>query len=284
MGERTCRLGIALIRGSVEGGKRGKQMIKYFYIAICDDEAYYRNRIRELLEQYCRKKEFVFQIDEYPSGKAFLKAAEKLKDYYQIVFMDVDMPDMRGTDTAKALRERNNNAVFCFVTAYEQYAYEAFRVEALDYIVKPPDYAKLARFLDKALAWKALEWEQKEAEKRYLSLPQKPGNRLVVQENILYLEKRRNQCVVVTETEEIICYDTLQNLYCQLNESIFVYTHQGYIVNFYRVKELRNNIAFLGNGREIPVSRKYWDALKKRFEEKLERLRQEKMAQKTDGR
>ena len=98
-----------------------------FYIAICDDEAYYRSQIHELLERYVQEREIILQIDEFSSGTELLKAAEKLEDYYQIIFMDVDMPNMQGTDAAKILREQCNSAVFCFVTAYEQYAYDAFK-------------------------------------------------------------------------------------------------------------------------------------------------------------
>lgn len=254
-------------------------MTKCVFVGICDDEAYYRRQLHELLEQYGHEKGILFQIDEYSSGKEILQAAEKLEDFYHIIFLDVDMPGMQGTDVARGLREKNSSAALCFVTAYDQYAYAAFTVEALDYIVKPIAYAQLARFLHKALAWKRLERERQEAERTYLNIQQKPGSRLLVQKEILCIEKRRNQCAVRTEIEEILCYDTLQNLYSQLDKSIFVYIHQGYIVNFYRIKELRDNMAFLGNGIQLPVSRKHWDTLKKRFEEKLERLRQEKMLQ-----
>ena len=258
-------------------------MINFLYIAICDDEAYYRSQIQKLLEQYGKERDFVFQIDEYSSGKELLEKAKKMEESYQIIFMDVDMPDMQGTDVAKALRERKNNVVFCFVTAYEQYAYAAFEVDALDYIIKPIDYDKIKRFMDKALEWQEFQRERQEAAKKYLILPPKQENRQVEQKDILYIEKRRNKCVVTTETDEFICYDTLQNIYTQLNENIFVYTHQGYIVNFYRIKEIQGNVAFLGNGKEIPVSRRHKEELKRRFDEKLERLRRERMTQSATG-
>ena len=252
-------------------------MVRAYYIAICDDDAYYRDQIHHLLEQYQKEREVIFQIDEYTSGKKLLEATTKLEDYYHIIFMDVDMPDIKGIDTVKKLREGKNTASICFVTAYQEYAYSAFQVEALDYVQKPISYEKLAMFMDKAIEWKAMQWEKQEAGKKYLEIVQKKDIRVIEQDEIWYIEKRRNQCVVITETEEIVCYDTLQNIYQNLNEAVFEFAHQGYIVNFYRIKEIRNNVAFLGNGIEIPISRKYLEPLKKRFNNKLERLRQERI-------
>lgn len=220
-----------------------------FYIAVCDDEEYYGEQLYDLLVRYQKENDFLAQIKIYASGKELLHDLPNLDTSGQILFLDVDMPEQSGVDVAKVLREVGSKAVICFVTSYEQYAFDAFQVEALDYIVKPASYEKVEKFMHKAIDWCQMQEERVEAEKEYLTLYQKPENRVIRQNEVCYIEKKRNQCVVFTAHEEITCYDTLQNLYEQLDHSKFVYAHQGYIVNFYQIKEIRDNTAFLGKKR-----------------------------------
>lgn len=252
----------------------GGKMLKTFYIALCDDQEYYRKQLYNYLLEYQKDKNIIIHINEYSSGGELLQASFSQEGSYQIYFLDVNMPDMQGTTVAKELRNIGKNSVICFVTSFKEYAYDAFQVEAMDYIVKPINYEQLKKFMDKAIVLCRLHIEVQEAEKKYLSIQQRQTTIILEQRHILYIEKRRNQCVVCTNTEEILCYNTLKNLYEQLNSSIFMFTHQGYIVNFYHIKEIRSNMIYMGNNILIPVSRKYQEAIKKRFEEKLERLRQ----------
>ncbi len=254
-------------------------MVENFYIALCDDEEYYRKQLHAYLLQYQNEKNIIMQVDEYSSGKELLRASSNLEGYYHILFLDVDMPDMQGTIVAKELRNAGNESVICFATAFREFAYDAFQVDAVDYIIKPIEYENLKKFMDKAILLCKLRTEEQEAEKKYISIQQNQNIMIVEQSHILYIEKRRNQCVICTSAEEILCYDTLKNLYEQLNSNIFMYAHQGYIVNFYQIKEIKSNTLHMGNQMIIPVSRKYQEAIKKRHEEKLEHLRQEKFKQ-----
>ena len=77
------------------------------------------------------------------------------------------------------------------------------------------------------------------------------------------------------EDGELVCYETLKNLYGRLDHETFCYAHQGYIVNFDKIMEVLPNTIALGEGREIPVSRKYQKGLYERHWDMIHRLRDE---------
>lgn len=78
---------------------------------------------------------------------------------------------------------------------------------------------------------------------------------------------------------EIVCYETLKSLFQRMDQTRFCYTHQGFIVNFDKIKEVGQNVIYLGEGREIPVSRRYQKALEDRHMDMIYRLRDELHAQ-----
>ena len=235
-----------------------------YRVAICDDEKKFRDQIRVLLQA----KEQFSQIDEYDSGQELMRQIREGKEI-DIIFMDVDMPDMQGTDAVSQIKALGVDVAVCFVTSYEQYAYRAFQVDAMDYIVKPVTQEAMDTFLQKAFEWLEYHKERKRAEDHFLTIQINQRTIAIDMEDIVFIEKSGNACVIHTQKEEITCYETLKNLYPKLNQSLFAYIHQGYIVNFMYVKEIRNNTAFMGNGIELPISRKHIGEARRRLTEKI---------------
>ena len=92
-------------------------------------------------------KEVKFNVTLFASGNEFLKS----KKSFDLVFFDIDMPDINGIDTAKRLREENSDVCIIFVTNMAQYALQGYDVNALDFIVKPINYYNFSLKLKKAL-------------------------------------------------------------------------------------------------------------------------------------
>jgi len=234
-----------------------------FKIAICDDEAVFRAQIIKILGS-----EQQYSIQEYDSGVKLCEDAAA-GHLYDIVFMDVDMPDLQGTDAVGRLRELEANTAVCFVTSYEQYAYKAFQLEAVDYIVKPITEESLQRFMKKATEWIRYRREQEQAAKQYLTVQSNQQTLVIDMDDILYIEKNVNSCIIHTLDQQIVCYDVLKNLYEKLNANLFLYIHQGYIINFMHLKEVKNNVAYLGKHIELPISRKYIKNVRQKMADKL---------------
>lgn len=248
-------------------------------IAVCDDEEFYCKELEKMVSVYGNETETELLIDVYSDASVLVEAVKKREKTYEMMFLDIDMPGMNGIEAAKAIRETDENVLLGFVTSHTTYALDAYGVEAIAYIVKPIKYKDVKKIVEKAKIQIYYRKDAAAAEKRYLEVKSGRENVLIDLEKVVYIEKRRNQCVFHLTDGEQVCYDTLAKVYKQLDSEQFLYTHQGYIVNFYHIKEVRRDAVCLGAGMEIPVSRKYYDTLKKRHMDKIYRVRDERRSE-----
>ena len=244
-------------------------------VAICDDEEYFLKELEKLVSVYANEAKCELEIDTYQDPERLVEEITSGKKEYQLVFLDVEMPGMSGVEAAKKLREKGYQDVICFVTGFEGYALDAFSVEAIGYICKPAQYLDIKKVIHKALIQIYYNWDVEEAKKRYLEVCTQKSSMMVDIRQILYLEKRRNQCVIHMETGEVVCYETLKHLFSKLNQQKFCYCHQGYIVNFDKIKEVKKEVICFGEGKEVPVSRRYQSELRERHMNKIYRLGKE---------
>lgn len=240
------------------------------HLALCDDEAYYIEDIQKLLATYIEETGCEISADSYLSGIDLLKKLESKS--YEIFFLDVDMPKIKGIDLGKEIKKRAPRAIICFVTAYQQYAYEAYQTEALGYLVKPVEYKELKRILDRSIEQLELFRGKGQEESSLLQLKSGRGMAWINPKEIVYLEKRKNQCVFHMEKDEVIIYMTLREVYTMLDPTMFYYTHQGYIVNFAKILEVKAKSICLKGNIEIPVSRKYQPMIRELHIEKIMQL------------
>lgn len=247
--------------------------MEQFRLAICDDEEICIENIRQFMSAYISESGNEMLVDTYTSGIDLLDAVENGKADYDIFLLDVDMPDMRGTIVAKELREMYPMAVICFITAYEEYAYEAYRAEALGYLTKPVSYSDLRHLLNRCAIQIQYCRDSETAKERYLEIRTQRGVALIDIKDILYIEKRRNQCVFHLDDGEIVSYMSLAEAYDMLDPKAFYYVHQGFVVNFAQIREVKPTVICFGRGREIPVSRKYQPEIRKLHMDKIKHLR-----------
>lgn len=256
--------------------------MRQIQIAVCDDEEYYRDELEKLVSVYGNESETEFVIDVYENAALLLEAFTQQGKMYDLIFFDVEMPGMTGIEAARKIYALDTEALFCFVTSHTEYALHAFEVEAIDYIVKPMKYLDVKRVMKKAMIQIYYRVDREEAKNRYLDIVSARAQVTIDLTKVIYIEKRRNQCIFHLTDGEQICYDSLGNIYKRLNTEEFVYTHQGYIANFHYIKEVRTDAVCFGSGMEIPVSRKYYQNLKERHMDKIYRIRDERKAERGD--
>lgn len=104
-------------------------------IAVCDDERYFRKCIRQILVNYMEQKGLPFEIDEFASGKEFIKLGIEMMKY-KIIFLDISMEEMNGMQTAEKIRKTGSDAFLVFVTVLLDFATDGYRVGAIRYIIK----------------------------------------------------------------------------------------------------------------------------------------------------
>ena len=244
---------------------------------IADDEPLLRERLCTLLQRCWPELEVVAQAR---NGREAVELFDQQSP--QVVFLDVHMPGLNGIEAARSLARR---AQLVFVTAYEQYAVQAFEQGAIDYLVKPVDEQRLADTVQRlqqqlarpvAAAPAALEavLDGLSAE-----LKRRAGNpaghlqwikasvgqsvRLIPVEQIAYLRADEKYTLVVWEGGEALIRKTIRELADALDPERFIQIHRAVIVNLHRVAQYTSGpgdggeVQLLGRPERLPVSRSY---------------------------
>lgn len=206
-------------------------------IAIVEDNKNEYNNINELLNRYSREKNEAFDIDYFPDAVNFIS------DYpcnYDLIFLDIMMPDLDGISAAKKLRKMDENVVIVFVTNMPQYALEGYDVNAFYYLIKPLSYASFAVKLDNILAYIA-----KQADNDFLFLEPSFEKRKVYMKDIRYIEVFAHDVVFHLFLDEIHVRGTLAGFEKMLDPVRFCRINSCYIVNLSYVTAVRNMSVYI---------------------------------------
>ena len=223
-------------------------------VLIVDDEAPARRRLRA---QLARERE-VLVVSEAASGPEAVEAIRAQRP--DVVFLDVQMPGMSGFEVIETIGVEAMPAVV-FVTAYDEFALEAFEVAAVDYLLKPFTEERLHKALTRALAGRALREAGPHTLERLLV---REGERMffVPATEIVRLSAEGNYVRVHTRTGSHELRETLARLEARLDARRFVRVHRSEILNLDFVGEIQRHfhgdlIAVLKNGDAVRVSRRY---------------------------
>ncbi|MGA2435250.1 MAG: LytTR family DNA-binding domain-containing protein [Bryobacteraceae bacterium] len=212
-------------------------------VLIVDDEQLASDELVYLLKEFP-------EVDVVGTARNGLQAVKAIEDLEpDVVFLDVQMPGLDGLGVIRKLRQRNVPLpYFVLATAYEQYAIEAFRVEALDYLLKPVEKDRLALTLERArrsLQEKAKTQAPPAAEPQTAphrtKLLVKSGNRnlIVDASEVIYATIDDGLITMVTTAfEGQSNYRTIEELQSNLDPATFWRVHRSYLVNIHRIKEL----------------------------------------------
>jgi len=223
---------------------------------IVDDEAPARSELRYLLEE-------TGQVESIVEASSAHEAVEKLMEGRpDVMFLDISMPKTSGMRLAEALRKLKNPPAIVFVTAYSEYALEAFGVDAVDYLMKPVESERL----EQALAKVAKHVKPAQANHTAVErIPVEKGGRkvLVPIDQIRYIEAKDDYSCIYTENDRYLSTISLAQLETKLSPHGFFRVHRGYIVNLECVEDVsvvQGGVLQLGikgiEGKKISVSRR----------------------------
>lgn len=214
---------------------------------IVDDEKLAREELNFLLRDYP-------DIEILATAENGIEAVQLIEDLEpDLVFLDVNMPGLDGMGVIRTLRDKNIPLpYFVLATAYDQYAVEAFRLDALDYVLKPIEKERLEETLDRAR--RAVAERGPAADVGDVPLP-RPASASQMRTKLLVRSQNRNLIVdaqdmiyatiedgvisvVTTSIEGMLNYRTLEELQTNLDPDHFWRAHRSYIVNIHRIKEV----------------------------------------------
>ena len=184
-----------------------------------------------------------------------------------LIFVDINMPDMNGLDLVRSLTTAH---YIVFTTAHAEFALEGFKLNAIDYLLKPFDYNEFMKATQKVISLVDLverchaaesavaQNEAEEADKEYISVKADYKTQLVKIADIVYLESAGEYVRLHIEgSSTITTLFRLKNMETTLPQDTFLRVHRSYIVNIKRIASYTKGRIFLDNGEYIPLGENY---------------------------
>jgi two-component system, LytTR family, response regulator LytT len=210
---------------------------------VIDDEKLACDELSYLLKDFP-------EIEVIATGNNGLQGLELIQKLEpELVFLDVQMPGLDGMGVVRQLREKGVDLPhFIFVTAYDQYAVEAFRLEAMDYLLKPVDKNRLAESVERARR-SIQEKRPPEPAAAAKASTSTPRTKLLVRANNRNFIVDANDVIYATIDNGLISlvtthldgqsnYRTIEDLQANLDRDLFWRVHRSYLVNINRIKEV----------------------------------------------
>ena len=212
-------------------------------IAICDDEELFRKEFKSVLDK--QLADLDYDIDTFPDGNLLFDSFCACP--YDLVFLDIEMPEVDGITLAKKLRNRSESVFIVFLTAHIEYALEGYEVNALRYLTKPVDPGKLKEVLTYVRDTKS--------KNRQILIKEDGGDVMIDINSIIYMESMDKNVRIVTSNGEHITRYNISDYEEQLKNSGFFRIHRGYLISLARVKKIAKSDVIMDNGELLPVSR-----------------------------
>lgn len=215
-------------------------------IAICDDEMDFAREVHEKIKQYLQEKKIEHEIIVYNSAQ-ILKNAICIGEYFDMLWLDIQMPYLDGIALAREIRNRLPHIILIFLSAHAKYVYDTFEFNTFRFIPKN----QMDRRFEKALhdAVKKLENEKEQ----YYMIKNKAGIEKISIREIMYIWKDSKNCVIEKYEGEIKVRKTLAQVYEELPQGEFVWVNRGMICNLSQITRVDGNDVVMKNGKKVPV-------------------------------
>lgn len=221
--------------------------------AVVDDEPLALG----LIASYVKKTPFLELTGTYSSA---VQAMHELPSHpADLLFLDIQMPELNGLDFSRMV---NPGTRIVFTTAFEQYAIDGYRVNALDYLQKPVSYAEFLQAANKALEWfKLLDGQKEKAEDNPESIFVKSEYKLVRVElgKILYIEGLKDYVKIYEEDADkpLLSLMSMKALEESLPPARFIRVHRSFIVQKSKIRAVEHNRIVMQDQRVIPIGDSY---------------------------
>jgi len=223
--------------------------MKMLSIAVCDDEVIeccsMARKIKDILEEM----KIPCIIRQFRSGGELLQAPES----FDIVFLDIMMHDLDGMKTAQIFREKASDRILIFVSSSRQYVFEAYDVEAFQYLLKPVDDRKLKSVLQKAI----LKTERRSQE--FIVVSRERQKKKLFLDDIYYFEIKGRMVDVHGPEGIFTYYGQIGELENRLQDKGFFRCHKSYLINLKYVDGYNRQDVILENGEKIVIAKRRYD-------------------------
>lgn len=210
-------------------------------IAVCDDEPTHIKNINAALPN--------LETDIYTNPKLLLETIRSGKKEYDVVFLDIMMPELDGISLARELHEINEDMIIVFVTSKIEFIQTGYEVKAFRYLLKDQISSGLKRI------WNDIEIEIALKKNKYFIYEFEKQTYRYRYHEILYFESKLRRVSLHTKNDTGTFYGRLDDI--EKGCPFFVRIHKSFLVNKKHIRSLSADKIILSNGDALPVSRKY---------------------------
>ena len=214
-------------------------------IGICDDELHYRVNIKDILGDILSTYSINYKIYEFSSGEELLSNYPKDLD---ILIMDIQMKIINGMDTARKIREFDQNLEIIFMTSFSEFMQEGYEVKAYRYILKPINERKISKNILPCID------EVMKKKNNYLTINVKNYIDRIKIDSIVYIETARPNILIYTYDNMYTTKMSISKIEKILSEYGFFRCHNSYIVNLKLIESMNGNTVVV-KGKNIPISK-----------------------------
>jgi two-component system, LytTR family, response regulator len=220
-----------------------------FKCLIVDDE----KPAHLVLQSHISKTEDLVFTDSAFNGKEAIKLL--ITNTYDLLFLDIEMPLINGLEVLETLTVKPATII---TTSYNQFAFEAYQLDAVDYLLKPISLPRFLKATEKA-KMSVGGGTQKKNIQQFITFRLDGILREYPIENILYLESLGNYVKVffADKSKPIVVYESLKNIVENLTESSLIQAHKSYIINVLQLEKITKSEVILNGGITLPLGRKY---------------------------
>jgi DNA-binding LytR/AlgR family response regulator len=226
-------------------------------VAVVEDDRTDAQTLVDYVDRYSRESGHLFEITTFADGDDIVTG---YRASFDIILMDVEMACMDGLAAAEHIRRIDHEVVIIFITNLAQHAIDGYKVDALDYVIKPVSYFAFSHRLDRAIG------RMRRREGRFVIINAKDAVSRVPASSVLWIESRRHRLVYHTSAGvHESTTKSLKQVEDELRGQHFFRCHKSYLVNLALATGVERGFALLVNGTRVPVSeskrRGFLDAL-----------------------
>lgn len=232
-----------------------------FMIAVCDDEMRECLHLSRQIQTFLDQQNIPHIIKQYNSGRQLLQAPEE----FDIIFLDIIMHEMDGMMTAELLRKNFSDKILIFVSSSRQYVFNAFSVEAFEYLVKPIDNQKLRQTLLRCVS------KLNRQSTDYIIITKDRQTRKLFLDEIRYFEIHGRLIEAHGKKNTFAWYEQIGTLETALSDKDFIRCHKSYLVNLKYVEIYDRKDVTLDNGEKIQIAKRRYESFCTAFLEYMRR-------------
>lgn len=230
-------------------------------IAVCDDDINLANAIEG---DILRMDEKTLSCEVYQSGVELMRHLQGGEAEYHIYFMDIELPQQNGIETAAMIRKQDKDALIIFITDHKEYVYDVFEVLPFRFLRKPVSAQDIRRVLADAIE------HLQRSEQIFFFQAGHEKYQLYCRE-ILFFEGKGRKVIIHTKKQSYEVYDKVSDIMSRLDHSLFCRIHASYIVNMEYIRSVKSEAVGLQDGTCLPVSKRYRQDVKQTHLAFLER-------------